>query len=235
MHRASPFPPFKWGMVGHVKLQYRKIFDLWEFSPAQFIATLLPTMILSSRGIPMNLRQFYSFALIGIAAIQADCVDVCNNPPCDWELDVLVWCATSNECLVNGQVITTCAEGSDCPFDRILPGTHYEVPLDKLWPELRTRNDLAFQWKRDFKDESTVVVLLDGVQATEDMCQRRFSAGFIHIVCENLPQTFTRLEFDFIPPKAGVTENIAMSIGVEDSECIDTYYSECELTGISRN
>jgi hypothetical protein len=176
----------------------------------------------------MNLRPFYSLGLIGIAAMQADCVDVCNNPACERSLNLLGWCSTSNKCLVNGQVITACEEGSNCPFDRILPGTHYEVPLDKLWPELKTRNDFGFQWKRDFKDESNVVVFLDGVQAMEDMCQRKPAANFFSVTCPNLPRSITRLEFDFIPPKAGVTENIAMSIGVEDSECLDAYYDECE-------
>jgi hypothetical protein len=215
-------------MVNHVKLQNMKVVDLWKLSAPQFIALLVPPMILSSRGALMNLRPFYSFGLLCVAALQADCILVCNNDSCEKNFDVLDWCATSKACRVNGQLVTTCGEGSDCPFSRILPGTHYEIPLDEFWPELRTRNDLGFRWDRDFKDETNVAVFLDDVPATEDVCKREVQANFAYVRCPNLPPSIERLEFDFIPPKDGISSDIGMSIGMGDKECVQAHAGECD-------
>jgi hypothetical protein len=175
----------------------------------------------------MKLRLLYSLGLLCVSTLQADCILACHNDSCEWSFSVLSWCATSNECLVNGQLFTGCKENSDCLLT-ILPGTHYEIPFHKLWPILGSRNDLGFRWNRDFADEGNVAVFLDDVPATGEQCTRAFRANHISVSCPNLPPTLERLEFDFIPSKAGVTENIAMSIGVEDSECFAAHAGECD-------
>lgn len=176
----------------------------------------------------MNLRALYSLGLLSVAALQADCSLVCNNDSCEPSIDILKWCATSGQCHVNGQLVTTCAEGSNCPFNRILPGTHYEIPLNKLWPDLRTRNDLTFEWDRDFKDESNVAVFLDDVPATEEQCKREIQANLFYVTCPNLPRSIERLEFEFIPPKDGISVDIGMELYAEDSECLRAHYGECD-------
>lgn len=226
--RTEPNDSIQNGMVNHVKLQNRKFVVLWKLSRPQFIATLELPMILSSRGVLMKLRLLYSLGLLCVSTLQADCILVCNNSSCEKAFDLLAWCATSNKCLVNGQVVTTCAEGSDCPFDRILPGTHYEIPLNKLWPDLRARNDLTFEWDRDFKDESNVAVFLDDIPTTEDVCKREIHANLFYVSCPNLPHSIERLEFEFVPPKDGISSDVGMDLYAEDSECLQAHYGECD-------
>jgi len=184
-------------------------------------------MVIRSQGGAMKLRPLYFLSLLCISALQSDCVLVCTNDACENSFNLLAWCATSNVCRVNGQLVTTCGEGSDCPLN-VLPGTHYEIPLEKLWPELRTRNDLGFSWKRDFKDESNVAVFLDDVQVTEGVCQREAEANWFYVTCPNLLKSVSRLEFDFIPPKDGSSGDISMTVGMGDWECVAAHAGQCD-------
>lgn len=207
-------------MVNHVKLQNIKIVDPWEFSPPQFIATLVPTMIFFSQGALMNLRLLYSLGILSVAALQADCSLVCNNDSCDPSIDILKWCATSGQCHVNGQLVTTCEDISGCPFDEIKPDTHYEIPLDKLWPTAGSRNDFAFRcWDGKIDEDSDIAILIDGVPATDTECKHEFFTELSKVTCPNLSRSRKRLEFEFIPPPSGVIGDLNIEIYAGDTEC----------------
>jgi len=176
----------------------------------------------------MNLRPLYSFGLLCVAALQADCVLVCKNDYCEPIIDILNWCATSEQCQVNGQLVTTCGEASGCPFDEIKPDTHYEIPLDKVWPTAGSVNDLSFKWWDGKIDEdSDIVILLDGVPATDAECKHEFFTHMSKVTCLNLPRSGKRLEFEFIPPMSGVSGDLNMKIYASDAECLWAHAGQC--------
>lgn len=177
----------------------------------------------------MNLRPLSRLILLCVVALQADCVLVCNNDSCEPSIDILRSCATSHQCRVNGQVVSSCGIATDCPLYDIKPNNRYEIPVDTLWPTVGTRNDLQFEWwDGNAEEDGDVLVTLDGNPPTDTMCKREFLSNVSRFTCLNLPRSLQRLEFEFIPPPSGVTGDLNMQIYARDDECMEAHAGECD-------
>ena len=157
----------------------------------------------------MNLRPLQFLALAWAAVLQSDCILSCPPNPCEEFFHPLRWCATSNMCRLNGQLMIC----PDCTLSTIASGNTLEVPFDEIWPLMGKRNDLFIRWDSGLTD---VELFFDGVPAAEAQCKREPFAQLFVLTCSNLPRSLTSIGIRYTGN--GSTE---IEFDIRDQECED--------------